>query len=335
MPPKKTKKERQKKLDTSLPVFMIVSKDDYEKEVFVGKIVSEHFGDDYCVDNLTLEEDFSYIENVFNVRSLVNANKVIFINYSVKALSKKFTVTKPRKKSFTYEEKLVDLLSNLSDGVLVFLFPDVSDKRKALQKFVSEKFNYVEISEPNDESFKTFILAYSKENGVRLDSAVVKYLMDNVAKDMSLVKGELDKVFLLADCLGTSKLSLPDVKDVVVISSEVVVFDIIDAIAKKDAKTTFSLVDSYMAENSNIFSLIALLQRSFRLLYYAIVYKQSFGEKLHMNAFVAKKYVDRVKLFREREVVKKMMFLLECECELKSGWNPDNAVYEIVLELLK
>lgn len=337
VPPKSKTKSRARKpqVDKNKHVYMIISKDDYKKEGMVNVIIADCFNSDYSLYSLGLTESISDIENTFTVKSLVNNNRVIFINYSVKQLSKKFVIKKPRKKTVTYEDILIELLSNVGNNLLVFLFPDTSDKRKSLQKFVMDKFNFIEIPEPKDEDILSFIKQYAKENGYKISDAVVKYIFDNVAKDIGIIKCEMDKLFLYIDSIGKDNVSIDELKNVIVDSADVAVFDVIDSIAKKDKKKTFSLLDGYMSNNNNVFSLIALLQRSFRMLYYANTLGKSFADRLHINPFIAKKYSDRVRLFSEKELGKKLMFLLSYECELKSGLNPENAVYDIILELLK
>lgn len=315
---------------SKLPIFMVYSKNQIKSDEMIKSEISKRF-DSFTDVEFNATDDTDVMEKEIRTKSLISPNKVIHFKYTLKDLSRKVSVAgKRKKKKVTLEEFIVSLFKEAGDNILIFLYPDSMDKRKSLQKFVADSGTIIEVKEPTEKDIRSFINTYVKSKNASIKPDAIDYIFSSVTNDLLVIRLELDKLLLLTD-----KITLKDAMDIVIPSSEIVIFDIIDAIGRRNRKKAFELINRFMQTNDNIFVLVSLFQRSFRIMFYTLTNGKSLENHFHLNKFVIEKYVKSSKLFSERKIVKNLIYLLQLECDLKSGASSKNAVYDMILTLTK
>jgi DNA polymerase-3 subunit delta len=316
----------------NLKVIMVNNDNEYMTDAFIHELPLNlyNFKDNFIINtefNLA-EEDLNTICNYIQVRSLTNSPKVAVINYSNKDLNRKYKITKPKSKTISYEEKLIEVFSNSNSDMIVFLRPDKIDKKKALYKFVEKNGRVVEFKPLDSKQLQIFIKTYVSENDGNISDNDVVFLSKRIYSDLYMMKNALDVLLL-----NNKNITKPDIKELVNRSAEVVVFDIIDCIADKNIKKSLKLLDECMEGGGNEFQIMTLLIRHFRYLYFARIYKSKFGEKMKLPRFIASKYIEQSHKFSVSGLERILKSLLDFNRMLTLESNKRMVMEYIVMKL--
>lgn len=153
--------------------------------------------------------------------------------------------------------------------VLVFAFKNATpDKRKALWKEVAKAPGYYEGKALYEGQVGAFVKKYAAERKFKIDEAAVELLVESTGTELSKVINELSKVVLNKE--AGSVISVEDIEREVGISKEFSVFELNNAIGKKDAERIFKIAHFFAHSKSNPFVVtVSQLYSFFSRLYLA------------------------------------------------------------------
>lgn len=296
---------------------------DYEKDSFISKLIEGCGLSSTIPIVFTLEEDISYIASFLNTRSLIYDGCVIELQYNIKTLSKK---TKFNKKTDTIGNILSKILETKYDKHLVILLPSSSDKRNVLQKKCDTDYCYVEFETPTEKQMVSFVKKYVKSlDDFSMTDDAIDTLLSMTLNDYYAVQSEIDKLSITYNNVN-SKI----VHDNVYPTSEVVVFDIIEAICKNHVIDAYKKMNAYIENGGNYFAFMSLISRNFHYMYYAKVLKTKFASVTKQPVFLANKYIEYSKYYSERKLVAVMEGIIETEFLLKTGNDNQNVIYKLL-----
>ena len=159
------------------------------------------------------------------------------------------------------DDKLIKYLDEPNDNtILILIINDKMNGVKKVSKIVKDKYNYIEINNPNTKEMREIINKYLKKQEIKMDYDSITYIINGLEGNYDLILNELEKILLY----GKKNLSFDDVSHIV--SSSVLDdnFKFIDAIINRDIKTAFKYYDDYLLNKNSPIMILSMLANEFR-----------------------------------------------------------------------
>ncbi len=118
--------------------------------------------------------------------------------------------------------------------------------------------------QPNSHSLPDWITKRVTKHGAQIDRTAAKRLAELVPDDLRLLDQEIRK---LATYVGAERsISLPDIERMVPYAQAAIVFDMVDAMGRRDGRTAAKALHRLLAGDEHPLGLFAMVVRQFRLL---------------------------------------------------------------------
>ena len=198
---------------------------------------------------------------------------------------------------------------------------DKLDERKKIVKLLKKNVTVIHKESIDEKDLPKFVIKEFLNNGYKIDYKTASYFVDYVGKNVDILLSEINKMIIYKD---TDKEIF--IEDILNISSKGFndnVFDLSDAIMKKDFKKIFSCYNDLMILKEEPIKIIALLASQFTLVYQSkLLSKEGFMSKDIASTLKVHPY--RVKLaletnypdFELKDILKKLHNL---DYEIKTG----------------
>ncbi|MEG0823162.1 MAG: DNA polymerase III subunit delta [Erysipelotrichaceae bacterium] len=203
--------------------------------------------------------------------------------------------------------------------VLVGNYPKL-DARKKIVKCVNKNARVL-VFNPLDEMAKnTWIVAEVKRRNIKMEKEALKIFISRVACDMQIIEHELDK-FEAYD----GKIDIQCVKSLVTKQLNENVFDLVNAVVKKDKSASMIIWRDLLILNTEPIALIALLASQFRfLLQVKLLHNEGYDKAEITSRMSAHPYRVQLALgtingLNAREIQKILSDLANLDQNLKSG----------------
>jgi DNA polymerase III subunit delta len=157
-------------------------------------------------------------------------------------------VQKLVKKDIERLQRYIENPSPQSVFVIIHIGPWKGEKK--------EKFQGVTLLslDMRDSEIPFWIKQRAGSHGMEISDEAVEYLLGLVGPDIGLLSAEIEKI----SCIGKKKISVEDIAEIVTGERLYNVFDLTDALRKKDAERVFSIYKT-LKETAEGFSLIGAL----------------------------------------------------------------------------
>lgn len=208
------------------------------------------------------------------------------------------------------------------DNILILtVVQDKLDERKKIVKLLKKNVTVIHKETIDEKDLPKFVIKEFLNNGYKIDYKTASYFVDYVGKNVDILLSEINKMIIYKD---TDKEIF--IEDILNISSKGFndnVFDLSDAIMKKDFKKIFSCYNDLMILKEEPIKIIALLASQFTLVYQSkLLSKEGFMSKDIASTLKVHPY--RVKLaleanypdFELKDILKKLHNL---DYEIKTG----------------
>lgn len=140
---------------------------------------------------------------------------------------------------------LVKYVSNPSPST-IFVVAGRGDKLKGDFMSAAKKSDHVTIFEPKklyDSDMPAYIINFVKERGLSIDDKALNMLVEYIGSDLSRLYNEIGK---LTEILGKGAMVTPEaIEKHVGFSREYNAFELVDALAAKDAKKSFRIINYF------------------------------------------------------------------------------------------
>lgn len=210
---------------------------------------------------------------------------------------------------------------NHDNIVILTVVQDKLDERKKIVKLLKKNVTVIHKDMIDTKDLPRFVISEFSNNGYKIDYKTASYFTDYVGKNVDILLSEINKMIIYKD---TDKEIF--IEDILNISSKGFndnVFDLSDAIMKKDFKKIFSCYNDLMILKEEPIKIIALLASQFTLVYQSkLLSKEGFMSKDIASTLKVHPY--RVKLaletnypdFELKDILKKLHNL---DYEIKTG----------------
>ncbi len=291
----------------------------------IKKIVKDNNYTSYNLDEVELDDvlnDASYF-TLFGDK-----------NYMVVRNVTAFSANKKGSEASNKDEYLLNYLNEPNQNtVLILVLKDKINGTKKVSKIVKEKYNYIEISNPNQKETRDIINGYLKKNKIKIDYDGVTYIINALDNNYDLIMNELDKLLLYPK----KELSISDLK--FIIASNVLDnnFKFIDYIMEKDIKNIFRYYDDFLLNKNSPIMLMAMLANEYRNVYLIKKLIRNHNKNDIMKildirySFQLDKLINYSYSYKERELEKYLLELCDLDYDIKQGKIVDKLALELFL----
>ena len=289
------------------------------------KIVGDSKYTSYNLEEIELEDvlsDAGYY-NLFNDK-----------NYMVVKNVTCFSANKRGSEATNKDEYLLNYLNEPNDNtILILVLKDKMNGTKKISKLVKEKYNYIEIVNPNQREMRDIINSFLKKNKIKLDYDTVTYIINSLDNNYDLIMNELDKLLLY----GEKNLSLKDI--ISIISSNVLDnnFKFIEYILSKDIKNVFRYYDDFLLNKNSPIMLMIMLANEYRNVYLVkkLMMNNSKDDIMKMLglkfSFQMDKLINYSYSYKEKELENYLLELCNLDYDIKQGRITDKLALELFL----
>lgn len=201
----------------------------------------------------------------------------------------------------TASPELADYIKAMPDTV-IFLFVETEvDKRGKLYKVVKEKGRIVEMGMQDEKTLLLWIASALKRENKKIQESTVRYLISKAGTDMENLEKELEKLFSYT--VFKDEITIQDVEDICTTQITNRIFDMVDAVAKKQQKKALDYYYDLVALKEPPLRILALLTRQFRILLEVKelmrkgLGRQQIAQSAGLHPYVAGKCMDQSKGF--------------------------------------
>lgn len=232
-------------------------------------------------------------------------------------------------------EALANYLPHLpSTTVLVFTESEI-DKRGKLYKAVNKTGRAVEFAQQNEQLLTRWILGRLKRENKKITQAVLQLFLSKTGTDMGNIDKELEK--LLCYTLGKEVIEAADVE--VVCTEQVTnqIFEMINAIGKREQKRALSLYYDLLALKEAPMRILYLINRQFRILLDLKCMKKAgldaktMAAKAGIPPFAVKRSLEQAARFQNAELLQALDDGASLETDSKTGKMIDQIAVELLI----
>jgi DNA polymerase-3 subunit delta len=207
------------------------------------------------------------------------------------------------------------------------------DKRNKLYKWISKNGCVTECQRQTEPLLKQWIAGYVKKQNKKIDNAAVEYLIERVGTDMETLINELDKL------IGYSwEKDTIEPQDIDAVCSGVIVsriFDMIDAVARKEKDKALTLYADLVANREQPMSILYLFSRHINILLQVKelaqrgLNKSEMAKKIGIPPFTVPKYAKQAEQFKRSQLIAMQENRLDYEEDFKRGKISDQLAVEM------
>ena len=220
---------------------------------------------------------------------------------------------------------------------IIFTTQKQIDSRKKIVKEIKDNYKLVYKAKMDKRALTETILKYARENEFEIDYNSINYVINNSYNNLDIMFNELDKIFIYYNFPCTIKL-----KDITTILGEELDnnnFHFVNAVIEKDLKQSIKIYNSLRIYKVEPTSLIILLAREYRLMYYVLKMYQNqislreISNNLNLADWQIDKLYNNAIHYKEKELLKNLVDLCNLDKNIKKGiWDKNTAIYNFLLE---
>ncbi|OFZ18237.1 MAG: DNA polymerase III subunit delta [Bdellovibrionales bacterium RBG_16_40_8] len=220
--------------------------------------------------------------------------------------------------------ELEPVLANTHDTATLVLVASKIDRRKKYIKQLQAKAVFVELKKPFDNQIPMWIDYIAHLNNAKLSKDAISVLQELVGSNLSEINNEIKKIQQYVG--STSKtIELQDVLQVVSRARIESVFNLTDAIGRRDRAHALVCLANLLEHGQNEVGVVALIHRQIRIL--AAIYEAQksglsglrLSQKIGVPEFFMKQYLEQTRLWGKEKLTDAISALHETDKALKSS----------------
>lgn len=210
---------------------------------------------------------------------------------------------------------------------------------KAAQRLAGEgRAAVIACDAPEERDLAAWVVQRARSKGAAIEPAAANDMAVSIGRNLMLMDRELDK--LVAYRGGAGPIRQADVRLMVPYTQEASIFDMVDAIGRKDGSAATRLLRGLQRDGAAPLYLLAMIVRQFRILVQVTelqgqgLNKYEIGSKIGLHHFPAGKAMQQSRQWRMDDLLAAYDRLLETDLAIKTGKLPDDLALDLlVLEL--
>ena len=316
------------------------------KFVELKKNLKTEIKNNYCLkgdDEYLLTHAYELIKNACNIDfpelNLLPFKEDVDFEEVVKALEtlpmfvdRKLIYVKLTSKDFKNEQKLEEYLKNPNPtSVLV-----VSVGNTGYLKNFEKSFELVDCSRLNKDVVFPFVVSDLKKYNKTINKDACELLCDYCNCDLAKIINELTKcVSYVGD---RDVVSIEDIKLLVNKSTEFQIYELTEALAKKNTRKVYDILDVLKTRKDEFRGLLALIYKHFRRLFMVSIAtenKSDLAKMLSVHEYAITKAQEQARLFSKKQLKEINDICHKLDFDIKqSNMAAENAIDYIILKIL-
>ena len=303
-------------------IYLIISEDSFSINQELNNIINN----DKDVEIIKYDLLESKLENVIETLDTYN----FFSNKKIVICENPTFITSESNKLITESDliQLENYLNNPSkENILVLVVKNKLDERKKLTKKIKE------VAKILDKPLN--INSHIKNNldGYKMDNKTIDYLIKYCKENKDRIINEFEK--LKSFKYDNKEITISDIDNYVTKTLDDNIFELIDAIIKKDKKKALRTYDELLIQNEEPIKILVLIANKFRSLYQIKILSkkglnnEDIAKKLSLHPYTVKLSKEMAISYSEKEILNNLVKLANIDYDIKVG----NTLNNISLEL--
>lgn len=223
---------------------------------------------------------------------------------------------------------------------LVLIEGDLADRRDALVKLLLElaargQAQVLECQAPAQAELPAWVIKRAQSKGARIEPAAAHDLAAFVGRNLRLLDNELEK--LAAYRGGEGAISRQDVRLLTPYAQEANVFDMVDAIGRRDGAVALRLLHELERDGAAPLYLLSMIVRQFRILIQVAdqmgqgLDKDAIARAIGLHPFPTQKAMQQSRQWRMADLEAVYDRLLETDLAIKTGQLADDLALDLLV----
>lgn len=232
-------------------------------------------------------------------------------------------------------ELLADAIGSFPQSTILLFDETEVDKRNRLFKWVSKEGIASEFARQSEALLTRWILSRINKAGKKLTKQTMEAFLLRTGDDMSRIETELSKLLAYTD--GRDVITREDVEAVCTQTLTNRIFDMVQAVAERDAKRARRLYEDLLAQKEPPMRILYLLGREFSQLYQISALANAgydrgvMQSKLGLPPFVVRKYLPIAARYGEEALEEIVGDFVKTETDVKTGRLQDALAVELMI----
>ncbi len=274
--------------------------------------------DDLNVNKFEEAVDFEMVIKALNTMPVFTEHRLVYVRLSAK--------------DFKNEKLLKDYFENANPtSVLV-----VNEGQEDLMKTLAKEFTLVDCNRLSKDLIFPFVASELKKYNKTITKEACEKMCDFTNNDLSKIVNELVK---LVGYIGDRpQIEADDIDNMVTKSTEFQIFELTEALARKNSKKVYEILDVLKSRKDEFRTLHALIYKHFRRLFFVSISRENradLAKMLGVQEYAITKSQEQAKLFSKRQLKEINDICIQLDYDLKnSNTNINSAIDFLVLKIL-
>ncbi len=232
-------------------------------------------------------------------------------------------------------DELASYLPELPSSTVMLFVESKIDKRSKMYKAASKSGSAIEFGEQKEPLLTRWILGRMKKENKKITQSVLQLFLSKTGTDMNIIDKELEK--LLCYTLHKEVIEAADVEAICTEQVSNRIFDMVNAIGKRDQKQALSLYYDLLSLKEPPMRILYLISRQFRILLDLKSMNQkgldakTMASKASIPPFAVRRSLDQAASFSEKELRQALNDGAELETAIKTGKMTDQIAAELLI----
>ncbi|NCB48662.1 MAG: DNA polymerase III subunit delta [Clostridia bacterium] len=177
------------------------------------------------------------------------------------------------------------------------------------------------------------------ESGLQIENSCINKFLDACNYSITNLDTEIAKMASIKLSSQSKIITENDIENNITKNLNYVIFDLTNALSKKDANKVYALIDAMLKNKEQPVSIISTLSNHFRRLFFVSrsdFSKRELSEMLNIKEYAVIKYGEQTRLFSQKSLKEIFDLCLQVEFMAKSGqMEGKNAINYLVANILK
>ncbi len=293
-----------------------------DQEMLVNKMINK-----IAKDTLTSVDDFNFVgldatkvsgeEVIDELNSLPFGGDTKVVN-----IFNSYYLTSNNSDCTFTGDKLEEYIANETEGVtlIVSVVSAKLDEKRVIVKKLKSICKVIEVNSLNKKELPKVVKQMFAQRKCEITDSALEELLSRLGQDMYEISNEVDKLSTFSN-----KIHLEDIKALTPRKLEDNIFDMIDALFKKNTNKAFMIYNDLKSLGTEAITIISIVSTQVRFLYQILVlsnkgYSESnIANELSVHPYRVKMGLDKVRRYSDYELEDLLDKLSKLDIQIKTG----------------
>lgn len=308
--------------------YLLLGSDSWSKNKFITEIKNKILSDPNDMMNYFEAKDkevvVSNITDVMETLPFFNDKKLVYI--------KDTGLFKAGRKEES--EKFELLIQSIPEYVVLLIDEKEVDKRGKLYKAIHSRYKVIVFDYPGEEVVYEMLRAECDKEGIKIDTATLRYFIRNMPEDLSYMISEWRK---LVDYVDRNVITKEAIQSICVFSLETRVFEMVKKMAGRQIQEALEIYSRMIQSKESPLMVLTLIARQYRMML-QVKYLQAnrkdvkgISGELKLPYFAVKEMVEEVKNYSFKQLEEMVEACLNADRDIKAGRMEMNRCVELLI----